>query len=227
MKTIQLLILLLSMNWAFAQEDDGLQIGGNRVEPYWVSNFDPQSGNTVVSFFDENQHLKYREEFKSRILKPNKHNVRYLDQMLQLVMNGALLKSNINTIELPSRLPTSKVPLVISSEPMLLKNPLTTRFSILPRITVNDDGNLFVYIYNPGRIGIRVHFHDNSGNALHHDKTAGLYYGKILNVSELGPGVYELTLNSGQISAQYSVKVGSEKREVNVKQVAVASNSTQ
>lgn len=224
MKIIQLLILLLSLNWVFAQGADGFQIGRNRVEPYWVSNFDPQSGNTVVSFFDENQDLKYREEFKNRILKPNKHNVRFLDRMLQLVMEGALLKSNINTVELPGSLPISKVPLVLSSEPMLLKNPLTTRFSILPRITVNDDGNLFVYIYNPNQIGIQVHFHDNSGNALHHDKTARLYYGKILNVSELGAGVYELTLNSGQISAQYSVKVGSEKRDVNVKQVAVANN---
>lgn len=99
-------------------------------------------------------------------------------------------------------------------------NPLTTRFSVLPRITVNDDGNLFVYIFNPNRIGINVHFHDEGGNALYHDKTAERYYGKLLNFSELGDGEYELTLHSDTVSAKYVVKIGSETREIKVKPVA-------
>jgi len=100
-------------------------------------------------------------------------------------------------------------------------NPLTARFSVLPKITVNDDGNVFVYIYNPNRIDINVSIHDEGGNTLHHDKTATLYYGKLLNMSELIAGEYMLTLNSEAVSARYVVKIKSEAREIKVKQVAV------
>ncbi|MCF2502086.1 hypothetical protein L0663_01735 [Dyadobacter sp. CY107] len=95
-------------------------------------------------------------------------------------------------------------------------NPMITHFSVLPKITVNDDGNVMIYIFNPNRIGINVSFHDKAGHALHRDKTAGLYYGKILNVSDLVGGEYKLTLNSEAVSACYVVKIGSDAREIKV-----------
>lgn len=99
-------------------------------------------------------------------------------------------------------------------------NPLTTHFSVLPRITVNDDGNVFVYIFNPKHIPISVGFLDKQGNTLHRDKTAALYYGKLLNVSELESGDYQLTLNSEAVSARYVVKIGWETRAIKVNEVA-------
>ncbi|MCE7065744.1 hypothetical protein [Dyadobacter sp. CY326] len=95
-------------------------------------------------------------------------------------------------------------------------NPMTTHFSVLPKITVNDDGNVTVYIFNPSRIRINVSFHDEAGHALHRDNTTALYYGKILNVSELVDGEYNITLNSEAVSARYVVKIGSEAREIKV-----------
>lgn len=100
-------------------------------------------------------------------------------------------------------------------------NPLTTHFSVLPRITVNDNGNVFVYIFNPRHIPISVGFIDKHGNTLHHDKTNTLYYGKLLNVSELESGEYELTLNSDSVAARYVVKIGLEARVIKVNEAVI------
>ncbi|MCF0065291.1 hypothetical protein MUK70_05485 [Dyadobacter chenwenxiniae] len=96
-------------------------------------------------------------------------------------------------------------------------NPLTAQFAVLPKITVKDDGKVFVYIFNPNRIGINVCFYDGRGHALHRDKTAARYYGKLLDVSELEAGSYELTLHSGKVSAHYTLEIAAEAREINMK----------
>ncbi|SKB79224.1 hypothetical protein [Dyadobacter psychrophilus] len=95
-------------------------------------------------------------------------------------------------------------------------NPLTTHFAVLPRITIKDDGKVFVYIFNPNRIDLNFHFYDAAGHALHKDKTAARYYGNLLDVSELAVGDYELTLNSDKISAHYILRIANETREIKV-----------
>lgn len=108
------------------------------------------------------------------------------------------------------------LPTVTSASARSAANPLTTHFAVLPRITINDDGKVFVYIFNPNRIDLNVHFYDAAGHALHKDKTAARSYGKLLDVSELAVGDYDLSLNSDKISAHYVLKIAHESREIKV-----------
>jgi hypothetical protein len=221
MKILPFTILLLIGSKCFCQEETYFKYQTQNVAaPYWVSRSDPKNGNTVISFFDQYNQLRYKEELKSRIVKPDKRNIQYLDKMLQLLTDEQLLESQINTIDFPDSLYETKDMMEMSSSPAVLPNPLTKYLSVLPKITVKDNGNVFVYIYNPTQSPIEITLRDEDGNSLHKDQTALEHYGKLLNLNELEEGGYNLSLSSGGLAVKYHVSVATNHYEVNVRQIA-------
>lgn len=141
--------------------------------------------------------------------------------LFSLIFNPGIAQQHDLAMASHSRVYPEQVAAAEPAGERLVANPLTAHLGVMPKITVNDDGKVFVYIFNPRHTDLNVRFCDEEGNALHQDKTENLYYGKLLNVSELEAGDYELTLQSATVSARYVVKIGSEVRKVKVKQVAV------
>nr|WP_295924473.1 hypothetical protein [uncultured Dyadobacter sp.] len=140
--------------------------------------------------------------------------------LFSLIFSHGIAQQHDLAMAGPNRVNEELVPAADPAGDRLVANPLTSHFGVMPKITVNDNGNVFVYIFNPRHTDLNVRFSDEGGNALHQDKTTTLYYGKLLNVSELQAGDYELTLQSDAVSARYVVKIGWEARKVKVNQVA-------
>jgi hypothetical protein len=144
-----------------------------------------------------------------------------LSLFLSLMLNMGIVKADDLSQLHQNQLESNWVPGTYSENENPPVNPLTKHFSVLPRITITEDGNVFVYIFNPNHVVINIGFLDEEANALHRDKTATLYYGKLLNVSELEEGEYKLTLDSNSLSVPYVVKIGRETRLVNISEAAV------
>jgi hypothetical protein len=99
MRAILIATALFVMQTSFAQHLE-------KKEAHWKIRTDPNTRSTTVDFFDEQQHIIYKEILLNKYLKVNEKNVRKLDELLALMLSKRFVETSIKTNELnaPCRL---------------------------------------------------------------------------------------------------------------------------
>lgn len=205
MKTLCSIIFAFTFGSAVAQGDIYYQHAEPISEkPYWTAKLNSSKNNTVLSFFDKNNQLLYKEDLPGKVVVPSKRNIKKFDKMLALMLANKLVSEHLTTLAVTS---TTKS-YALNNSSLQASDLLRYPNGIETRIYTRESGKLIIYIANPNLRKLNLILKDQEEHLIYFENTCLEKYGRDLDITNLEPGQYMFSVSSGKASESFTLDVG-------------------
>lgn len=171
---------------------------------YWQVHTDPNSRNTVVQFFDGDNHLLYQESMARKYVKLSKRNVRLFDDLLAKLMARELLSEKVKAYDIVA---DSRTDYRGTSEPEWAAAPSVTMKTAMSNVYVVQNGKMKVILKNPAQESYDIRIVDSELRTIYHEQIKDLTYGRWFDMSKLGQGAYSVHITSPRKKLNYKLVI--------------------
>ncbi len=170
---------------------------------YWQVHTDPNSRNTVVQFFDGENHLLYQETMARKYVKLSNRNVRLFDELLAKLMARELLSEKVKAYDIVA---DSRTDYRSMSEPEW-SAPSVTMKTATSNVYVVQKGKMKVILKNPAQENYDIRIVDSALRMIYHEQVKDLTYGRWFDMSKLGEGTYSVHISSPRKKLNYKLVI--------------------
>lgn len=171
---------------------------------YWQVHTDPNSRNTVVQFFDGENHLLYQESMARKYVKLSKRNVRLFDDLLAKLMARELLSEKVKAYDIVA---DSRTDYRGTSEPEWAAAPSVTMKTAMSNVYVVQNGKMKVILKNPAQENYDIRIVDSELRTIYHEQIKDPTYGRWFDMSKLSQGAYSVYISSPRKKLNYKLVI--------------------
>lgn len=216
-KRIHLALLLAPALWLASFAPITAQVAGRSADAqlvaaqtyvesdkgYWQVHTDPNSRNTVVQFYDGDNHLLYQESMSRKYIKLSKRNVRLFDDLLAKLMARELLSEKVKAYDIVA---DSRTDYRSASEPEWAAPSVNVK-TAMSNVYVVQKGKMKVILKNPAQESYDIRIIDSELRTIYHEQVKEPSYGRWFDVSKLGEGTYSVHIASPRKKLNYKLVV--------------------